>query len=274
MKRLMILLIAMATGLTLFAQKLELGAESAIASYRLELAWHKTTMLIFPSPVKLGQRGDGPVLAEKAKDVENVLLVKAGQKNFPESNLQVITDDGKVYAFTVSYNEQPANTTFDLRKQKPIGPVTFTGGRLNEEQVRQLAHRITAIKPLYHKGGTRNGIGFHLAGIYIKDDLLFIRYHVRNFSAIGYDRASIRFFIRDRKRAKRTAEQDNESLPLLVHSAGLPEDGSGQTIVAVFPKFTIADNKFFIAQLMEAGGDRNAGHKISQQRLLRVFRLN
>src|SRR4051812_37752723 len=67
-----------------------------IEPYPLNITLNKTTNLIFPYAIKSVDRGSADVLAQKAKGVENILLVKAGKENFSETNLSVITADGKL----------------------------------------------------------------------------------------------------------------------------------------------------------------------------------
>jgi len=87
---------------------------------------------------------------------------------------------------------------------------------------------------------------------------------------IKYDPASLRFYVRDKKRAKRTAVQDTEMQPVFVQHSGNIESSKGQTIIVAFPKFTIAESKYFVTELMEQGGDRNLACKIDQGKLLQA----
>src|SRR4051794_30412871 len=70
-----------------------------IEPYPLKITLNKTTILVFPYAIKGVDRGSADVLAQKAKGVENILLLKAGKENFSETNLSVITADGKLYSF-------------------------------------------------------------------------------------------------------------------------------------------------------------------------------
>src|SRR3954470_1354464 len=78
-----------------------------IEPYPLKITLNKTTNLIFPYAIKSVDRGSADVLAQKAKGVENILLVKAARENFPETNLSVITADGKLYSFVLNYISNP-----------------------------------------------------------------------------------------------------------------------------------------------------------------------
>ena len=71
----------------------------------LQLSYSKTTSIVFPYPVKSVDRGSQDVLVQKAKGVENVLFLKAGRQNFTQTNLTVVTADGKLYGFVLNFDE-------------------------------------------------------------------------------------------------------------------------------------------------------------------------
>src|SRR3954470_10418956 len=79
-----------------------------IEPYPLKITLNKTTNIIFPYAIKSVDRGSADVLAQKAKGVENILLVKAGRENFPQTNLSVVTADGKLYSFILDYISNPS----------------------------------------------------------------------------------------------------------------------------------------------------------------------
>jgi hypothetical protein len=54
---------------------------------------------------------------------------------------------------------------------------------------------------------------FRLNGLYIGDDNLFYQIEIKNRSNISYDKDMFRFFIRDKKKSKRTASQEIEMQP-------------------------------------------------------------
>jgi hypothetical protein len=55
-------------------------------------------------------------------------------------------------------------------------------------------------------------------GIYIKENVIYYQLDMVNYSPIDYDVNYLRFFIRDKKKSRRTASQENELMPL--HIAG------------------------------------------------------
>jgi Domain of unknown function (DUF4138) len=75
---------------------------SAIAQTSLYIATDKTTSLVFPFSILHVDRGSKDILVQPVQEAENILLVKAGLKDFPETNLSVFTSDGSVYTFQVT----------------------------------------------------------------------------------------------------------------------------------------------------------------------------
>lgn len=248
------------------AQTQNFNSDAFVKPYHLEITVHKTTILIFPSAIKSADRGDSYILATKVSGAENILKVKAAKPDFTASNLNVVTADGKVYSFDVHYALQPAQLTIDLGKQRPnLASVKFNRGGLNAQELEFYCGAVAIQDPLFQKGKySQYGLDFYLQGIYIKNDVLFFSYRLKNNIHIRYDLESLRFFIRDKKKSKRTAVQDRETRPLYIFYKGVPEEVRGQTIVVAFPKFTIAQDKFLASELTELGGDRNPASKLDQ----------
>ncbi|MET3876484.1 conjugative transposon protein TraN [Chitinophaga sp. OAE865] len=275
MKYLIVFVVAIFTTLQIHAQTATANTPlSVLPAFPLELSWHKTQLLIFPEPIKHADRGDSYVLAETFKAADNILKVKAGKKNFEESNLQVVTNGGKVYCFTVTYRDGISAQPIDMGKVRPYAPITFRGLSLNSKEIEDYAKKIVGNMPFLSGGKfSRYGMEFSTEGIYIKNDVLFFQFHLHNDTHIGFESSSVRFFIRDRKKAKRTAVQDKEVEPLFVLQSGIPESGKGQTIIAAFPRFTIAEGKLFTIEIMEKDGDRNPTNHIKQKKLLKARNL-
>ncbi|RPD44054.1 conjugative transposon protein TraN [Paracnuella aquatica] len=230
-----------------------------VPSYPLSLAYNKTTNLVFPYAIKSVDRGSRDVLAQKAKGVENILLVKAGRENFAETNLSVITTDGKLYSFLLNYSVNPVLLTISFAKDTAVdGRYTSQSGS-NEAEMEFTAEKISREKRMLH--GIKHKkfeMRLRLNGLYIKSDVLYFQLEVRNNSNLTYDVDMLRLFIRDQKKAERTASQEIELLPLYAYgdtSSVKPQSTS--VVVFAFPKFTIPDKKYLLIQLMEKDGGRH-----------------
>src|SRR3954447_10378262 len=81
---------------------------SFIPSGHLSVTYNKTTNLIFPYAVQSIDRGSKDILVQQPKGTENIVQLKADKADFSQTNLSVITIDGKLYSFTVDYGVQPS----------------------------------------------------------------------------------------------------------------------------------------------------------------------
>ena len=247
-----------------------------IEPYPLKITTNKTTNLIFPYAIKSVDRGSADVLAQKAKGVENILLVKAGRQNFSETNLSVITADGKLYSFILDYINNPTaiNISFGADILNTDVPSSLKP-LYNEASMRITVERI--LKQKKSVRGIRDyryEVRFSLNGIYIKNDVIFFMVQVANNSNINYDVDMLRFFIRDATKAKRTATQEIEVEPRYVYGDTSTIKGDTKnTIVFALPKFTIPDQKLLSIQLMEKNGGRNLQLSVPNRTILKAKSL-
>lgn len=241
---------------------------AVIRPYDLAITWNKTTTLIFPAAIQSADRGEGYILAKRVPGVDNVLKVKAGQKGFDQSNLSVITKDGKVFTFLVNYMDNPPYQVIDLNKMNQKAPVAFSGLPLNYEQMGTYATLVAAQKPFLHKHDRSHQMDLQLQGIYIESGILFFRFALENHSHIEYEPDLLRFYIRDKKTPRRTAVQEQQIQPLLIQTAPVKKDT--KSITVAFKKFTIADKKLLSCEVMEKGGDRNLRINVAERKLLRA----
>ena len=247
-----------------------------IEPYPLKITTNKTTNLIFPYAIKSVDRGSADVLAQKAKGVENILLVKAGRQNFSETNLSVITADGKLYSFILDYINNPTaiNISFGadtLNTDVPSSLKPFyneASMRIDVERILKQKKSVRGIRDYRYE------VRFSLNGIYIKNDVIFFMVQVANNSNINYDVDMLRFFIRDATKAKRTATQEIAVEPQFVYGDTSTIKGDTKTtIVFALPKFTIPDRKLLSIQLMEKNGGRNLQLSVPNRTILKAKSL-
>jgi conjugative transposon TraN protein len=227
----------------------------------LSVTYLKTTNLIFPYAIKSVDKGSKDIMVQIAKGVENILQVKAAVQGFRETNLTIITADGKLYSYVVNYTERPValNVQATFKTGSVAGQAKFSIMNDNEASVQDFAEQVSTKAPVLNGfKDSRYNISLKLEGIYIKGQILYFQLGLENSSNINYDIEQLRFFIRDQKKVKRTATQETELQPQQVTgNARIIRGQSRQTIVAGIPKFTIPDKKILIIQLMEKQGGRN-----------------
>ncbi len=245
---------------------------TTIEPYRIAIASTKTTNIIFPYAIISVDRGSKDVLAQKAGGVENVLQIKAARESFPETNLTVITADGRLNSFVINYADRPSVLNLLLTENETEDPVLLSPGNINEAKVRQYAGE--ALKSREKTRGitdSKFGIRFSMNGLFIYDNTLFLRVSIRNRSNIIYDIDQLRFYIRDQKKSKRTATQELEITPLFTYNkTGKTEGHSEETIVFALSKFTIPDKKYLAVQLMERDGGRHLELHVKNRKIVKA----
>lgn len=253
---------------------------AAIEPYRLEVSYHKTTHLVFPYSIIGMDRGSAGILAQKADGVDNILKVKAGHKDFEETNLSVITSDGKLYSFLVSYSERPAflniNVVDTARRASVNVSKQVTPFTINEAVLGHYAK--AACQADKNIKGVSDGnarISLSVEGIYVKESVLFLRLRLQNKSAINYNIDQFRLFVRVKVQSKRTAIQEREVVPL--HTTGdtaFVKANSAQNIVLAIPALTIPDGKYLAVEMTEEAGGRHLFLKLKNKHLLKAQPLD
>ena len=235
---------------------------SAKAQTLLCISTEKTTSLVFPFAILHVDRGTQSVLVQPVKESPTILLVKAAAKGFPETNLSVVTEDGSVYTFVICYDNNPAQWVYHLPINKTATLAMYANGILDNPKT------MRGIKD------SKWDILIKVSGIYIKDDVVFYQLNISNQSPIDYDIELLRFFIRDRRKGKRTAVQENELKPLYVAGNILKvKANSSSAIVVALDKFTIPDAKYLAVQMMEKNGGRHLLMKVSNKKIMKATTL-
>lgn len=247
-----------------------------INPYHLAIAYFKTTNLVFPYAIKSVDRGSRDVLAQKAAGFENILQIKADKQDFNETNLTVITADGKLYSYVLTYSDNPPalNILFN-GADKSVTDIVFSPANHNHAVIKTDAKKVLAesrnVRGIKDK---KYDIKFQFNGLFIRDDVMYYQMEITNKSTINYGIDQLRFFIRDQKKSKRTATQEIEIKPLYVQNdTSVIVGRSEHKLVFVLPKFTIPDKKYLAIQLIEDGGGRHLDLKIYNKTIIKAASL-
>jgi conjugative transposon TraN protein len=251
------------------------GIAQQVENKSLTIAFNKTTSVIFPFSITSVDRGSRDVLAQKARGVENVLQVKAARKDFAETNLTVITADGVLHQFLVSYSEAPTNQTMTIVSNSSDESLILVKDVINERDI-QSDTRVVLNQKARGKveQDNRHQLVLSLQDIFIHDNILYYRIFIRNKSAVNFDVKSLKFIIRDRKKVKRTSSQEIEVIPLYVANGSESINGyASRTMVYAAKKFTIPDGKALHINLFEENGGRNLSLRIDNKDILKAKQL-
>lgn len=214
---------------------------------------------------------------QQPKGTENIVQVKADKPNFPQTNLSVITIDGKLYSFTVDYTAQPSqlniiiksnilNSNDSLFKQT----VLLTSSN-NQALFQAVAEKISTMKVKHVKRDKNNAMEVQLNGVYINDDVFYFRLRLKNNSNVSYEVDDIKFTVKDRQRSKRTATQEMELAPVYRYGnfENVQTDSSTTAIIAL-PKFTLPASKYLYIQVLEKNGGRDLSLVLKNRQTVRA----
>jgi conjugative transposon TraN protein len=257
-------------------------AVSFIPSMHLNITFNKTTNLIFPYSVQSIDRGSKDILVQQPKGTENIVQLKAGKPDFIQTNLSVITSDGKLYSFTVDYATQPTELNIIVQKKNSVfddssfkQTVLLTSSNRNEALFEAVVQKINKAKGKRVKRDKKSEIIFDLNSVCVTHDVFYFQLQLKNNSNISYDIDNIRFAIKDKQQSKRTATQEIELTPVNHYGSfiNVPSDSSSSCIVAL-SKFTLPDSKYLSIELLEKNGSRNLQLIIRSRQIMKAVVIN
>ena len=261
------------------------GFDRMIPPHALEVAFNKTTHVIFPSEIVYVDLGDENLVAGLADGAKNVLRVKSAVKSFKsETNLTVITDDGCFFTFNVKFAKEPLLLNIEMTDfihdgeavNRPNNAQEIFLERLGQESPMLVKLIMKSIyrqdkREIKHIGSKRFGVQFILKSIYTNNGLLYFHTELKNTSNIAFDIDYISFKIVDKKVVKRTAMQEQVLEPLRAQNYVTVVSGkkSERTVFAL-EKFTIPDDKQLVIEVAEKEGGRNQSFVVENGDIVRA----
>ena len=225
---------------------------SLVEPYKIEVAYYKTTHMLFPSAIRYVDLGSDLLIAGKAEEVSNVLRIKSSVMGFQEQiNLSVITEDGNFYSFEVAYNPYPDIVNYNLVKLERVREKKQATDLLFEELGEASAeHTELLLKSLYaysgrtftHLGSKSFGIQGILRGLYSDEGRFYFILQLKNSSSVSFEIDSVRFTITDKKNLKRTIVQNKVLLPVRVYPEVIRIGGQSENkIIYILDLFTLSE---------------------------------
>ena len=263
----------------------KVGFDRMIPPHALEVAFNKTTHVIFPSEIVYVDLADENLVAGLADGAKNVLRVKSAVKSFKsETNLTVITDDGCFFTFNVKFAKEPLLLNIEMTDfihdgeavNRPNNAQEIFLERLGQESPMLVKLIMKSIykqnrREIKHIGSKRFGVQFILKSIYTNNGLLYFHTELKNTSNIAFDIDYISFKIVDKKVVKRTAMQEQVLEPLRAQNYVTVVNGkkSERTVFAL-EKFTIPDDKQLVIEVAEKEGGRNQSFVVENGDIVRA----
>jgi len=253
----------------------------------LEITDNKTTHLIFSSPVQYFDYGTQDVGVLETPE-GNIIKVKAAVEHFLETNLTVMTSNNVFYSFLLRYNSNPKklNYFFDtedgkifLTSQTAVkqqAEIKEENANTNFEKICNNLISENDKRASYVTGIKKDKITVVLKNVLVDSKYIYLVLDAVNESAVNYDVDFIKFFVKPKKKNKKTSIQDLESTAIFksnVPNVLIAQPESTTNFVYVFDKFTVSDDKKFVMELWEKNGERSIELEISNRALLNATPL-
>jgi len=256
----------------------------------LKISDGKTTHLVFPSGVKYYDHGSEDVGVQETGE-PNIIKVKAAVPGFEGTNLTVMTDDNVFYSFLLEYERSPKNLNyfFDTSEGRAYaknglyGRPVDTDATVPENTAKKAAVRLDSLlgkmprNDSYVAGVRKNGITLVLKDVFVDAENLYFVLDAINSSAVNYDIDFVKFFVKPRKKGKRSTVQDVELLP--TGSFNVPDVLSENTkgssyFVFTLEKFTVSGDKKLVVEMWERNGDRSVELEVGNRALLGARKMD
>lgn len=222
--------------------------QTTIPTRSLQVAWNKTTNLIFPAPIVSIDRGSTQVLVQKS--TPQVLRLKADTVFVDTTNLTVITSDGQLYSFLVSYHASPTNLTIDLSTGTYVDKDTSLMAIV--DKVKKQSNNFFGVRYSHGK------VKLSVIGLYSTGELLAMKLRIDNHSSLSYSVGDIRVQILSMSTTRRTPNQATVITPLLLapHYLKVAYKQSG-IVVLLIPVTAFNQQQALELTLQEASGERH-----------------
>ena len=219
-----------------------------IEPVKIEVSDIKTTNLVFPSSITSVDRGMEKLVVQKSAG--NILRVKAAEPFSDETNLTVVTAEGKLYSFVASFHKVPQHLNINMGY---INTVRTDSALVDG------ATRVSLSKPwLYGLKFTSGQVTLELNGFYVVNELVFCKLRIENRSNIIYIIEGLRIYLRSTRQNSRSAFQETDLEPVYVAGDTISVKGrsSDEVIIACRP-FTVPPTQLLTIAVRERGGGRN-----------------
>jgi conjugative transposon TraN protein len=246
-------------------------ALKTIRPFELPITTEQTTNIIFPYAIQSVDRGSEDLFVQKARDVDNILQLKAARNDMPPTNVTVVTSDGQFYSFVLHYEPHPQVLNVAVYRQ----PFTSAVAQVQQfpvpaDQLQATATSIRFLRARLHTRTKDQWLGLRLCNVFVDSTTLWCTLRLRNSSAVGFHPDILRCYVKEKRMPRRTAMQEKVLTP--IYSDPLPNIGCPVPLVfsVAFRPFTIKRSQRFYIQVGERSGARVLTLSIKYKTLLKA----
>ncbi len=266
MKRtLLIMLLAILGGISSAQEPKQL--DTIYANEKMNLA------LFFPTNIRQGIVGaENFIFTYNRERAQTLGLLKATKGK--QSNLLVVTTDGKVYSYIIKYSDNLSEMNRFISFSESIGYEHQRETLIARETIKSdsdstikkqhpkafLERSCTALLEQPERKNInkrKQGVSLSIKNMVYYGDLVFIKFEIKNESGIDFDIDYLKLALVIGNDKRKASYQSVPLVPRYVHR--MPRKtrhGETSRFVYVIPKFTLGDNEKLELRLKELKGNR------------------
>lgn len=233
-------------------------------------------VLFFPSPIRQAVTGAEHFTFSYNRDSgQHFGLLQANKGS--ESNLLVLTEDGRAYSYVLAYSKRLLETHRFIKMGESIGKETETKvfsvtPARDSIPIIQRTKRIDPEKEMMAKGAEyilgrktgnlktkrKNGLIIRLKELFYHGNKVYFELEIQNRSEIDFELDALEIYRVNGKKSKRSSHQKLKLNPIFKYL--YPEvvrKGQKQGFVYVLPKFTLGDSERLMVEFHEKNGNRS-----------------
>lgn len=239
--------------------------------YSISVGYTKTSNIIFPFKVLSVDRGSSNIMVQKGKGAENILQIKAARAYFKETNLTVVTADGKLFSFLVNYSDAPDSLNILIRRDTiNDNALSLLSDKTNCSILNIEALKVRKSRSFLHAQIRDQGLRFRLQGIFLGQQTMWFTLELKNSSFLDFTPTHLSFYIKNRSRSKRTALQEQVCRPIYSESLPTIKGKTKKELLVAFEPFSLPDTKKLEIILSDQNSSRVLKLKISSRLLLKA----
>lgn len=245
----------------------------------------KNVALFFPEPIRQGITGSENFIFNYNRDKEQHLgLLQATPGD--DSNLLVISANGSVFSYIVSYSETLDNLNYFISESGSIGKEDGNFGIENFEEFESIStikpEKVLSQKASYYQNfcsyllqskqrlgniKKRNeGVSLSVRNIVFNGEELYFVLKLENDSPIDYELSFLSIAVETRQKGKKKSMQKLIQEPVYKYMVpDLVAKGASTEFVYVLPKFSIGGDKVVVIDLKEENGERDIKLKVKKK---------
>ena len=226
----------------------------------------KNVAIFFPNPIKQAITGSDNFVFTYNREKEQYFGLLQAQPG-AESNLLVLTSDGKVYSYILKYNRELKTLNRFIKKQESIG---------TEKPIAKNISKIPLIEGDYENRATffekfsrfllnrnfktlasknENGIILRLKEIVYQQSEVYLVMEIENISGIDFEVNYLNVSISSSNKKRKSSYQDLIQNAIFKYEfPSIVRNSETKRFVYVLPKFVLGKNEKLIIELTEKHG--------------------